>query len=956
MKKSTISRKLCAACFSTLFTAGLSLSSPVWADSLVGVWSFDGSNPLEMTAGNAASGDWANLTDGTIFGSDVAFVENPITGSTVAKFNGSGGIYLGSMPLVTASGLDFSLAGYVQNSKLSNYVIWGNRYPDVNGGYNFFKLTSYKLEYVVGGSSKTIENPMAVDSDWRHVAITHEGDVLKYYVNGSLIGSTTITTDMRAAVKFSLGGDANNKTEYWTGQIDSFAAYASALTQEDVILQARARLSGMTAYWNASDYADGANWVDRINGRVADFTPSDLASGTDKKFEFNRVLNASESAWYDDAAKTTHVYDTSGAWNSTAVTVPTTAWVNSGSLTYAAPTAPTGLYVGGGTASASVTATLQQLTQINLIEVLRKGSLVSTATTGLDFNKTLYVDGGSVDFTASTFNLTNGARVVVASDSSFKTDYMRVGQGDGSAQLIQLGGTVTTGNLHIGDNGNEANGIYAISGGSLQSAQISVGQYMGRGALNVSGGTVFASEIRVANASKATGEMNVSGGKVIVQNSLLLANSADNQGATLNTTGGDLIVRKQIQVGVNATATATLSGGAVVAREGTMVGANAGGVGTLNLSGAVFATPFMNVGVNGKGYVAQTAGAASIGTLQLGTNRVDGQSVAYALSGGTLSAQNIIGADAFAFTGGTLAANRIDASLNQTGGTLEIQKYADGLNWKRYDYVTTNMNNEIWSNLDSLEPVAEGIGLIGNSAAVPSATNYMVVYDGYIYIPEDGVYTFYVNSDDHTRTFIDGASIGDSAWVNNLTYNALTAELTQGLHKIDLQMRQGSGGQTHNIEIQYPDGERHDINSLGILFSEDNTDFARMVIDGDYSLSKDSVINIDVNTETGEADLLIVNGDMTADGVLNLIFHGDAVHQPAIQLLDIDGLADLNFSQINLVNSPYADGYWDLSGLMGNGNGFIVSTVPEPSAWLILLVGACGLAARRPRGAKNVKA
>jgi len=925
---------------------GLSVYS-VHAD-LVGVWNFDGATHLEMAAGNAASGDWANLTNGTIFGSGVSFVEDDILGSTVAKFTNAGGISVGTLPLISAGSPDFTYTAYIQSGENTTDVIIGNRYPSVDGGHNFFKLTPKALEYNIAGSTHTSNYELPVGTEWNHVAVRHHGNTLNYYFNGSLVASQNMTVNMKSPVKFGLGGDPTDKTEYWTGQMESFSLYADALTQADLIIQARARLSGMTGYWNAADYTEGTNWVDRINGKISTDAPADLAEGTDKKFEFSRTLNASETAWYADAAKTTHVYDTTGAWNTTAPTVPTTAWHQSGSSTYAAPTAPTGLYIGGANQSAALTITPAQLSSINLTEILRGGSLTTSG--GGDFNKTLYLDGGSLNVSGGTFNLTNGGRFVFGPNSTFTSAYMRVGQGDGTAEVVQYGGVATMDRLHIGDNGTNAHGIYTIYSGRLQTEELCVGQYRGFGTMNVQGGCVYSTGLYVANADGVGGEMNITGGNVISNGNFTLANNAGNKSAVLDLSGGNLSVRNQLRIGMNKAGSVNLTGGGLAAREGTILGVNAGGTGTMDIEGGSFGTPSMQVGVTGKGYVSQTGGKASIGTLQLGANRVDGKTTAYDLSGGTLSANAITGANAFTFTGGTLSANSIDASLNQTGGTLEVQKFADGLNWKRYSQTTSNMNDAIWNELDTLTPAAEGVGLIGNSSAVPSATNYMVVSDGYIYIPEDGTYKFHVNSDDHTRTFIDGKSIGDSSWGGSHVYNTLTAALTKGLHKIDIQHRQGTGGQTHNIEIEYPNGERYDINSQGILFSEDNIDIGRMSIAGDYAMSEDSVLNLDVDLSKGIADQLVVSGDVETNGVLNIIFSGELSQDASFQLFDVAGDANFGFSEIHLLGNPYDDSNWDLTGLLAGGDGILRSTgLPEPSTWVLMLAGVSGLYLLRKR-------
>ena len=1006
LKKRPEKKRTFAALTTLTAAAALGLSAhSVSADTLVGFWNFDGTTHLEMTPGAGHAGDWANLTNGTIFGSGVTFVEDDILGSTVAKFTNAGGIKVGTFPLISAGSPDFSFSAYVQNQESTNDVIMGNRYPDAGGGYNFFKVTKNKLEYQIGGSNHSTEYGLLVGSEWEHIAVTREGNTLNYYVNGSLISTKAMTVDMKAPIQFGLGGDSANNTEYWTGLMDSFSVYASAQKHSDIILQSAARYNGMTAYWNTADYTEGKNWVDRINGQVADFAPSSL-NGAAAKFEFDRDLTPSETAWYTAAASADHVYDQSGAWNTAAPTVPTTAWVYEGTVDYAAPTAPAGMYVGGGTAAAALNLQVDQLNTINLTRILRNGT-VTTSAGGTDFGKTIEVDGGTLNTTAGWFNLTGGARVTL-SRGTISAAGVRVGQGSGNVEVNQYGGTFqTTGNVFIADNSTSSTGTYNMYSGNFACGDtICVGQYQGVGTMNVYGGTVTAAKyIYVSYTTDSTGVLNIHGGTVRTNIDLAVGQSANNTNGTLNIYGGKvetvghvslgnvnnaprstmnmtggtvishggfLIARKPgtnasanisggfykthtgIYAGDSGTGTLTLSGGSLTAKQKMYVGTNAGASGTVSVEDGMLSAPVAYIGQAGKGHVAQSGGTVLLPDMQLGTSLVDGKSSIYSLSGGSLYTRTITGAAGFDFTGGKLVTNSVDSSLNQLGGTLEVRAASDGLNWRRFEGQSPAITDAIWNDLDSLTPSASGIGIVGASDSIPDKNTFMTSYDGYIYVPEAGNYTFHINVDDNAQIFIDGKSIGSGSWVDYYTYQTGSAELTAGLHPIQINMREGSGGQSLDIDIEKTGtGNRVDLNTPGILFSDAplNAEIGTLEIAGDYTMAEEAVLNLDIDLSKGIADQLVISGDVETNGVLNLIFSGELSQDASFQLFDVAGDANFGFSEIHLLSNPYDDSNWNLTGLLAGGDGILRSTgLPEPSTWLLLVCGAFGMMTLRRRG------
>ena len=120
----------------------------------------------------------------------------------------------------------------------------------------------------------------------------------------------------------------------------------------------------------------------------------------------------------------------------------------------------------------------------------------------------------------------------------------------------------------------------------------------------------------------------------------------------------------------------------------------------------------------------------------------------------------------------TMAANEysLDSNTKHNGSTVTLLKRK---------VVNTNINGSTNSP-------------IGNVT-----TSFSLKFEGYIYCPQDGNYTFATDSDDASHIKVDGKLV--YGWYNghgvsgNWNYNG-TINLTKGYHKFEYAMQQGSGG------------------------------------------------------------------------------------------------------------------------------------------------------------------
>ena len=72
--------------------------------------------------------------------------------------------------------------------------------------------------------------------------------------------------------------------------------------------------------------------------------------------------------------------------------------------------------------------------------------------------------------------------------------------------------------------------------------------------------------------------------------------------------------------------------------------------------------------------------------------------------------------------------------------------------------------------------------------------NIGLVFDGYIEIPKDGIYSFYTYSDDGSTLEIDGWRVVDNDGLHPRTERRGQVALCKGLHKFSLRYFDSNGG------------------------------------------------------------------------------------------------------------------------------------------------------------------
>ncbi len=145
---------------------------------------------------------------------------------------------------------------------------------------------------------------------------------------------------------------------------------------------------------------------------------------------------------------------------------------------------------------------------------------------------------------------------------------------------------------------------------------------------------------------------------------------------------------------------------------------------------------------------------------------------------------------------------------------IEVNNPVQGLNYEYYEGTWQDL-----PNFALLTPVGNGTIEDFTIPKKNSGEDFGVKYEGYIKLPETGLYTFSLGSDDGSSLYIDGQLIVSNDGQHAVEYRSGTDYLGAGYHKIEVQYFQAGGGMDLIAEIQGPGVKNEKIPS-NMLFRE----------------------------------------------------------------------------------------------------------------------------------------
>lgn len=123
----------------------------------------------------------------------------------------------------------------------------------------------------------------------------------------------------------------------------------------------------------------------------------------------------------------------------------------------------------------------------------------------------------------------------------------------------------------------------------------------------------------------------------------------------------------------------------------------------------------------------------------------------------------------------------------------------------RYTYYEADLKDCKVETLDKL-PV-KGAGKVDNvTLKIPGvrASSYGLRFSGAIHIPKDGKYTFFTNSDDGSRVYVDGSPVVDNDGIHAPQQKQGAVDLKAGDHPFTVTFMQGGAGAQLSVQWQGP--------------------------------------------------------------------------------------------------------------------------------------------------------
>jgi hypothetical protein len=98
--------------------------------------------------------------------------------------------------------------------------------------------------------------------------------------------------------------------------------------------------------------------------------------------------------------------------------------------------------------------------------------------------------------------------------------------------------------------------------------------------------------------------------------------------------------------------------------------------------------------------------------------------------------------------------------------------------------------------------------------------DYGFLFEGFIKVNQDGLYTFYLNSDDGSRLLIDGKQIIDHDGVHGMDEKSGETALAAGFHKIRVEYFQGAGGSGLSLHVKGPQMKKQEIDGSALFYKK----------------------------------------------------------------------------------------------------------------------------------------
>jgi alpha-L-fucosidase len=154
------------------------------------------------------------------------------------------------------------------------------------------------------------------------------------------------------------------------------------------------------------------------------------------------------------------------------------------------------------------------------------------------------------------------------------------------------------------------------------------------------------------------------------------------------------------------------------------------------------------------------------------------------------------------------AINAMPVKVYEWKKGLAVKKLSAGINYKYFE-PASNLD-VLFSSIDGV-PTATGTTDRISIALKKRVDRFAFEFTGYIKIEKDGIYNFYLESDDGSRLYIDDDLVVDNGGYHGTVEKEDKAALKKGYHKIRVIYFDAGGGNSLKFSMQSPGGEKTEV-------------------------------------------------------------------------------------------------------------------------------------------------
>lgn len=150
---------------------------------------------------------------------------------------------------------------------------------------------------------------------------------------------------------------------------------------------------------------------------------------------------------------------------------------------------------------------------------------------------------------------------------------------------------------------------------------------------------------------------------------------------------------------------------------------------------------------------------------------------------------------------------------------IDKDDIAPGLTFEYFEALFQSVHD-----MDGLEPTSTGVIDAFRVKPAPGADEYGYIYRGYLIVPSDGIYTFFLNSNDGSKLYINGQELIDNDGGHTAIEKSAEISLKAGEYPIEVRYFQMGGAQAFDVLWRGPGIRKQPLDAKVLFHKKESTD------------------------------------------------------------------------------------------------------------------------------------